>query len=214
MNHADDQRIERDEPIVSPVLEGSMHQSDQKGPRLQPIEKPSGFRLRMAYWATGRPFGKVPTNVKVLVARMPKSVKLFTEVGKFEMKSVRLEKDLHYMIATLVSGINGCGYCLDLSRAMAMKERMDMEKFNALPAYRESPLFSEKERAALAYAEEATRYKKVSDATFEELRHHFDDWEIVEITTIVAIHNFYNMLNIPLGIGSDGFCLIAQTRNK
>jgi alkylhydroperoxidase family enzyme len=185
-----------------------------KKPRIEPIEKPKGFGLRIAYWATGRPFGKVPTNIKILVARMPKSVKSFTEIGKFEIKGIHLDKGLHHLIGTLVSGINGCGYCLDLGRAMAIKENLDMNKFNALPGYKTSPLFSEKERAALAYVEQVTRSKRVDDSTFEELRTHFSDQEIVEITWITAIQNFYNLLNIPLEIGSDGFCAIAQSVKK
>ncbi len=67
--------------------------------------------------------------------------------------------------------------------------------------YQTSPLFSARERAALAYVKEATRHKHVSDATFEELRTHFNDREIVEITWQNAIKNtlisliFYSKLN-------------------
>lgn len=78
--------------------------------------------------------------------------------------------------------------------------------------YRTSPLFSDRERAALAYVEEATRHKRVSDATFEELRKHFSEREIVEITWLNALENYYNLLNVTLEIESDGFCAIAQAR--
>jgi AhpD family alkylhydroperoxidase len=118
------------------------------------------------------------------------------------------------MISMFVAGINGCAFCLDFGRMMAVKENMSMEKFNALPSYRTSPLFSSKERAALAFAEDATRNKRVSDSIFEELRKYFSDWEIVEIATLTAIQNFENLLNLPLGIGSDGLCAIAQARKK
>ena len=93
---------------------------------------------------------------------------------------------------------------------MAIRERMGPEKFNALGDYRTSPLFSAQERAALAYVEEATRNKKVSDGTFEELRRHFNEQEIVEITWVNALENYYNLLNVPLEIESDGFCALAQ----
>jgi alkylhydroperoxidase family enzyme len=114
----------------------------------------------------------------------------------------------------VVSETNGCGFCLDVGRTMAVKDNMDMEKLNALPVYRTSPLFSDKERAALRYAEEATLSKRVSDATFNELQRHYGDREIVEITILTAIQNFTNLTNIPLGIGSDGLCAIAQSRKK
>jgi alkylhydroperoxidase family enzyme len=199
----------RDERLVaSSPVEGRV----SRGPRLAPIEKPKGLMLRFIYWAAPRRYGKVPTNVKVIATRVPNAMKLFTAVGKFETKGVRLDKELHYMIAMLVSGTNGCGFCLDFGRMMAVQENMGMEKFNALPAFRTSPLFSEKERAALAYAEEMTRSKRVTDGTFEELREHFSDSDIVEITMLTAVQNFENLLNIPLEIDSDGLCAIAQAR--
>jgi len=181
-------------------------------PRLAPIEKPSGFMLRFLYWAAPRQFGKVPTNIKVIVTRVPKAMKLFSALGGFQNKGTRLDKELHYLISVHVAGTNGCGWCLDFGRTMVVKDRLSMEKFNALPDYRSSPLFTDRERAALAYAEEVTRNKRVSDGTFEELREYFKDWEIVEITLLTAVSNFENLVNIPLGIGSDGLCAIAQAK--
>jgi alkylhydroperoxidase family enzyme len=203
----------KEEPYRSPKVE-NFGVLTSKGPRLVPIEKPKGFMLRFLYWAAPRQFGKVPTNIKVIATRVPKSMKLFSAVGNFEMKSVRLDKELHYMIAMLVSGINGCGFCLDFGRMMIVKANMGMDKFNALPGYRTSPLFSDKERAALAYAEETTRNKRVSDGTFDELQEYFSDTEIVEITILTALQNFDNLLNLPLGIDSDGLCAIVQSRKK
>ena len=113
---------------------------------------------------------------------------------------------------TLVSAINGCGFCVDISRAMAVRQHLGTEKFNALSEYRTSPLFSERERAALAYVEETTRHKRVSDATIAALRRHFSEAEIVEITWLNAVHNYYNLINIPLEIESDGLCAIAPAR--
>lgn len=183
-------------------------------PRLEPIEKPEGLKLRFLYWMISRRFGKVPTSIKVGVARSPKVLSIASAMGKYEMNGIHLEKELHYMINILVAGTNGCSFCLDIGRMMAVKENMSMEKFDALPAYRTSSLFSEKERAALAYAEEATLNKRVSDATFNELQRYYSDREIVEITILTALENFTNLTNIPLGIGSDGLCSIAQSRKK
>jgi AhpD family alkylhydroperoxidase len=163
---------------------------------------------------TRRSFGRVPTSIKVVVARSPQILGLASAMGKYDKKGTHLEKELHYMISMLVSGTNGCGFCLDVGRMMAMKDNMNMEKLNALPVYRTSSLFSDKERAALKYAEEATLNKRVSDATFNELQEYYGDREIVEVTIITAIQNFTNLTNIPLGIGSDGLCAIAQSRKK
>jgi AhpD family alkylhydroperoxidase len=205
--------IRKQEHLKGSTIEGTKDLSFER-PRLEPIEKPKGLMLRFIFWMAPRQYGKVPTNLKVLVARAPKTLNLFSAMGKYETKGIRLEKQLHYMISMFVAGINGCGFCLDFGRMMAVKDNMSMEKFNALPAYRTNPLFSEKERAALSYAEEVTRNKRVADDTFAELQKYYSEWEIVEITTLTAIQNFENLLNIPLGIGSDGLCAIAQRRKK
>lgn len=180
--------------------------------RLEPIEKPKGLLMRIAFWMTRRQFGKVMTPMKVLYPRMPGMLKLSYEIVKFETKGIRLEPGLHFMVVMLASQINGCGFCMDLARAMAIREHLGMEKFNALSEYRVNPLFSDRERAALTYVEEATRHKRVSDAVFGALRRHFSDWEIAEITWLNALENYYNLINVPLEIESDGFCAIAQAR--
>jgi alkylhydroperoxidase family enzyme len=65
---------------------------------------------------------------------------------------------------------------------------------------------------ALAYVEEATRTKRVSDDTFAALRRHFGEREIVAITWLNAVENYFNLLNVPLGIEADGLCAIAESR--
>ena len=180
--------------------------------RLEPIEKPKGIMMRLAYWGTRRMFGKVMTPIKVASARMPESLKMSNEIVKFETKKIQLEPTLHLMVAMLASQINGCGFCIDLAQAMVVRENLDMEKFNVLSEYKTSPLFSDRERAALTYVKEITGHRHVSDETFEALRKHFSEREIVEITWVNAIENYYNLINIPLEIGSDGFCAIAQAK--
>lgn len=180
--------------------------------RLEPVENPKGLMMRMAYWGMKKQMGKVMTPVKVVTARMPGSLKLTREIVNFETKGIRLEPSLHYSIVSLVSQINGCDFCTDLARSVAIRENVGLEKLEALREYRTNSIFSPRERVALAYVEEATRSKRVSDATFEELRKHFRDWEIAEITWLNALENYYNLINIPLEIGSDGFCAIVQAR--
>lgn len=141
--------------------------------------------------------GKVMTPVKVLTARMPGSLKFTNEIVKFETKKIRLEPELHYLIVALASQINGCSFCSDLARALAIRDNVSLEKLDSLSQYHTSPLFSTRERAVLSYAEEATRNKRVSDATFNELRTNFKDWEIAEITWLNALENYYNLINIP-----------------
>jgi alkylhydroperoxidase family enzyme len=180
--------------------------------RLKPIDKPTGLMMRIAFWMSRRQFGKVMTPMMVVFPRAPKMVKLFYEMQKFESKGIRLDPGLHFMVAALVSQINECGCCIDIAWSMAIRENLGMERFNALSDYATSPLFGDRDRAALAFVEEATRQRRVSDATFETLRKHFSESEIVEITWLNAVHNYYNLINVPLEIESDGLCAIAQAQ--
>ena len=180
--------------------------------RLNPIDKPKGIAMREAFWMTQRQFGKVLTPMRVLYPRMPGGMKLAYEMQKFENGGLHLDAELHFMVGSLVSEINGCSFCVDISRAMAIRKHMGLEKFNDLVGYRSSPLYSDRERAALRYVEEATRHKRVSDATFASLRQNFSENEIVELTWLNAVHKHYNLINLPLEIESDGLCAIAQNQ--
>jgi alkylhydroperoxidase family enzyme len=176
--------------------------------RLQPIDKPKGLMLRLAFWFSRWQFGKVMTPMRVLYPRVPRLLKVSFQIQKFEMKGLKLDMELHSLLGAYISQINGCHFCNDIARVFAMREHIGMAKFDALGECRTSALFSERERVALAYVEEATRNRQVSDATFDALRKQFSETEIVEITWLNAIHNYYNLLNIPLQIGSDGLCAV------
>ncbi len=180
--------------------------------RLEPIENPKSWMLRLAYRASKKRLGKVMSPMKVVYARIPGVLRASYELAKFEEKGVRLDPAIKLMVKSLTAQINQCGFCMDIAEAFAVDEKVGLEKLRALPEYGTSPLFSDRERAALAYAEEATRNKRVRDETFEKLRNYYDEQEIVEITWVNALENYYNLISIPLGLESDGLCAIAQTR--
>jgi alkylhydroperoxidase family enzyme len=182
------------------------------GPRLTPIETPQGLKLRFTYWGMRHWMGKVMTPVKIINARVPESLGIVSSLQKFVTKGVTLEPGLQVLLAHWVAQINGCTFCEDLGRAFALRKNLGLDvKLDALEHYRTDPTFSPRERAALAYAEEVTRTKRASDATFAALRQQFSEREIVEITLLNAVQNFYNLTNVPLGIGSDGFCALERT---
>lgn len=180
--------------------------------RLAPIDHPKQLTAKLAYWMTERRLGKVMTPMKVIYARLPALFRHAWQQIQIVEKKITLDPTISILVRTWPAMINECTFCVDIAKAGALYKHMTLEKFDALPAYRTSPLFSERERAALAYVEEATRHKHVSDATFAELRRHFNETEIVEITWLNALENYYNLLNLPLQIESDGLCAIAQRR--
>jgi alkylhydroperoxidase family enzyme len=181
-------------------------------PRLTPIEKPTGLFMRIAYALSRRMLGKVMTPMKVLYARVPAVAGVSFHASYVMDRKLSLPHELRLLVTAQTSALNGCGFCLDLKHAMAVQEKLGLEKFQALASYQTSPLFSDRERAALDYCGEATRSRRVSDATFERLRKHFSEVEIAELTFANALENFYNLIGVPLGMESDGLCAIAQRR--
>ena len=90
-----------------------------------------------------------------------------------------------------------------------MHEGASEEKIAQVARAATSPLFSEPERAALAYAEAMTvTGRKVDDTLFARLRTHFSEAQIVELTAAIALENFRSKFNTALGIEAQGFCML------
>jgi alkylhydroperoxidase family enzyme len=87
------------------------------------------------------------------------------------------------------------------------------EKVGEVLTWRESKLFSPMERVALEYAERITTTgQKVDDVLFAELKKHFTEPQIVELTAAIAMENFRSKFNPPLGIEAQGFCMVPPKR--
>lgn len=181
--------------------------------RITPIESPRGVLLRLLNWAFRRQFGRGLTPYDVVFARLPRTV--WAQLGIYRgLAGLDVDHGLQLLLQVRVASMNGCSFCVDIGRAVATYQGLTLEKADAVDQWRTSPLFTERERAALAYVEEATRDRRVSDETFATLRAHFTDREIVAITWLNAVENYFNMINGPLQIESDGLCAIAEQRTK
>ena len=86
-----------------------------------------------------------------------------------------------------------------------------MEKLAEVTTWRESTLFSEAERLALEYAERITYTdRKVDEALVDQLKTHFSEAQIVELTAVIAMENFRSKFNPALGIEAQGFCMVPK----
>ena len=84
-----------------------------------------------------------------------------------------------------------------------------VEKIQDVPRFRESPLFEERERVALEFAERMTiTAEKVDDELFSRVRRHFSEAETVELAAAAALENFRSKFNTALGIEAQGFCVV------
>jgi AhpD family alkylhydroperoxidase len=109
-----------------------------------------------------------------------------------------LELSLLHLIKLRASQINGCAYCIDMHwkdlRAIGENE----QRLYGLDAWEESPYYTDRERAALAWTEAVTRVSEshVPDEVYEEVRPHFTEKELADLTLAVATINAWNRLAI------------------
>jgi AhpD family alkylhydroperoxidase len=113
-------------------------------------------------------------------------------------KQSGLESALLHIVYLRISQINGCPYCIDLHWRDARAEGVDERKLNGVVLWRDMPFFSDRERAALAWAEAVTllRDQHVSDEEFGKARAHFNDKELVDLTLAIANMNALNRVAI------------------
>ena len=105
-----------------------------------------------------------------------------------------LEHSLLELVKTRVSQINGCAFCLNLHAPEAREAGISQQKLDVLAAWRESPAFDNRERAALGWAESLTRIEVtgVPDAEYAALAEAFDERERADLTLIVTTINAWN----------------------
>ena len=180
--------------------------------RLEPIEKPKNLMLKMGYHMMRREFGKVLTPLKIIYARKPSLMFVSQRIDKTANKNISFEAPFRLLVQVFASMTNGCSFCHDFRQTQAIKLHIGSEKFQALGNYGTSELFSTRERAALAYVEQALNDKRVTDETFSELKNQFTEMEIIELTWLIAAENYYNTLMIPLGIKSDSLRVMAKNK--
>jgi AhpD family alkylhydroperoxidase len=111
-----------------------------------------------------------------------------------------LPKATQNLVMLRASQINGCGYCVDFHSKEAAAAEETAVRLNLVAAWRESTVFTEAERAALALAEEGTRlgdaHHGVSDETWTQVCEHYDDDQVAALVSLVAVMNATNRLNV------------------
>jgi len=113
-------------------------------------------------------------------------------------KSSKLELSLIELVRMRASQINGCAYCIDMHSKDARAEGESEQRLYALNAWRETPFFTERERAALAWTEAVTLVadSHVPDAVYEEARQQFSEEDLVNLTLAAVAINGWNRLAI------------------
>jgi AhpD family alkylhydroperoxidase len=92
--------------------------------RLEPIEKPRDWSMRLAYLLSRRMLGKVMTPLKVVGARSPRVARAQYALARAEQNGLVLDPELKLLLKTWVATLNGCAFCIDIGKALAVKERV------------------------------------------------------------------------------------------
>ncbi|WP_313085551.1 carboxymuconolactone decarboxylase family protein [Pseudomonas sp.] len=140
--------------------------------------------MRMNYQAAAPEAVKAMVGLETYLARQSRS-----EDG--------IDKPLMELVKVRVSQINQCAFCLDMHTKDARALGETEQRLYALSAWRETPFFSGRERAALAWAEANTLLPQgVSDALFETVRAEFSEAQLTNLTLVIATINAWNRFGV------------------
>ena len=137
---------------------------------------------------------QVPAHRLSLVERAPRQIAAIFRLGQ----SIELDPGLRDLVALRASQINGCAFCLDMHWKDLRAAGESEERLYSLNAWRESPLYSERERAALGLCEAMTLLADghVADAVWERASGAFDEDELAQLVLSISAINAWNRLNI------------------
>lgn len=111
-----------------------------------------------------------------------------------------LEKSILHLVKLRASQINGCAWCIDMHTKDARAEGETEQRLYLIPAWRDAPFFSERERAALAWTEAVTLVSQdhVPDQVYDYVRRQFTDKELVYLTLAIVAINGWNRFNVSM----------------
>jgi AhpD family alkylhydroperoxidase len=134
-------------------------------------------------------------------AAAPDAVKAMLSMESYLARQSRsedgIDKPLMELVKIRVSQINRCAFCIDMHTKDARAAGETEQRIYALSAWHETPFFTERERAALAWAEANTLLPQgVSQSLFDELRQHFTEVQLTNLTLVIAIINAWNRFGV------------------
>ncbi|HWB45139.1 MAG TPA: carboxymuconolactone decarboxylase family protein [Hyphomicrobiaceae bacterium] len=155
---------------------------------------------------------KAATNTVDFFAVAPAQMKAWYTASIAVNTSV--EPKLADLVKIRASQINGCAHCLNMHTKEALDKGETVQRLSVLPAWREAPLFSDRERAALAWTEAMTRLSEGRDreSAYEALKAEFSEEEQVKLTLLINVINGWNRLSVGFHAFLDGEALKAAMR--
>jgi AhpD family alkylhydroperoxidase len=143
-----------------------------------------------------------------------KALKALYSLGSYQGNS-GIDQHLLDLICFRVSQINGCAYCLDMHSKDLRAAGETEQRLYMLNAWHETPFYSDRERAAFAWAEAVTQLEngRVSDEVYAEVCKHFSDEEVIDLTIAVLTINCYNRINVAFRV-EGGSYVVGEHRKQ
>ena len=130
-------------------------------------------------------------------AKAPQIMKAVSALNE-AVETCGLDAGLMHLVKLRASQINGCSYCVEMHSREARRDGETETRLYLVAAWKESPLFSERERAALAWTETVTNISDngVPDDLYARMLEHFSEEELVKLTVVIGMINTWNRLCI------------------
>ncbi len=169
------------------------------------VEEKHGPMVRAAQWYAKRKYGREITITPV-IAHSGANMIGWGAFEWFHEHGHKVDERLKTLAATKVATKVGCPFCIDIATSLGRTAGVTEEQLRDFHDYRTSAAFSEPEKLVLEYADELTTEPvAISEELFARLREHFDEPQIVELTTAIALENFRSRFNKGLDIAPAGF---------
>ncbi|QEN15650.1 carboxymuconolactone decarboxylase family protein [Mycolicibacterium sp. ELW1] len=175
--------------------------------RLEPLTPDKAPLLtRLMYRWAKRRFGEVPEPFAVYAHHTRLMVANAVHEGLLQNASTTLPAAIRELAVFWTARTVGCSWCVDFGQMLMRLEGLDLERLSHIDDYATSPLYTDDERAALAYADAMTKDPHtITDAQVDDLRGRFGADGVIELTYQVGIENMRARMNSALGITEQGF---------
>lgn len=175
--------------------------------RIAPIAPPNASLLtRIMYRMTKRRFGQVPEPFTVIAHHRKLMVAAAVHEQMLGSASQVLPASVRELAVFWTARTVGCSWCVDFGSMLQRLDGLDVDRLKAIDDYATSPLFTEDERAAIAYADAMTgNPHDITDEQVADLRRRFGDAGVIELSYQIGVENMRARTYAALGITEQGF---------
>ncbi|MEZ0050418.1 AhpD family alkylhydroperoxidase [Mycobacterium sp. MAA66] len=176
-------------------------------PRIAPVPPDQASLLtRLMYRYAKRQFGEVPEPFAVAAHHPRLLVANAAHEGLLQSGSKKLPASVRDLAVFWTARTVGCSWCVDFGTMLMRLESLDTERLKHIDGYATSELFSDDERAAIAYANAMTTDPHtITDEQVDDLKHRFGDDGVIELTYQIGVENMRSRMYAALGITEQGF---------